>query len=80
MKERLTMSNKDIDRLKVLHSVIKKQLTWNQAAVQLTLSNRQIGRLLVSVKEQGNKGIIHGLRGKQSNHRLRPGIMDTAIN
>lgn len=80
MKERLTMSNKDIDRLKVLHSVMKKQLTWEQAAVQLTLSERQIGRLLVSVKTQGNKGIIHGLCGKQSNHKLQPGIMDTAIN
>jgi hypothetical protein len=80
MKERLTMSNREIDRLKVIHSIAKKQLTWNQAAVQLDLSKRHIGRLILRVNTEGNKGIIHRLRGKPSNHQLMPGIIDTSIN
>ncbi|MGA2090229.1 MAG: ISNCY family transposase [Endomicrobiales bacterium] len=73
------MSNRDIDRLKVLHFVIKKRLTWKQAAVQLGVTKRHIGRLLSSVKNEGNKGIIHRLCGKPSNHQLMPGVMDTSI-
>ncbi len=74
------MSNRDIDRLKVLHSVTKKRLTWEQAAVQLDISKRHIGRLLVRINTEGNKGIMHRLLGRQSNHQLTPGIVDTAIN
>lgn len=79
MKERLTMSNREIDRLKVIHSIAKKQLTWNQAAVQLDLSKRHIGRLILRVNTEGNKGIIHRLRGKPSNHQLTPGIIDSSL-
>lgn len=74
------MSNKEIDRLKVLHSVMNKKLTWKQAALQLSLSERHIGRLLVRVASEGNKGIIHKLRGKPSNHQLVPGTLDVALN
>jgi len=80
MEDQLTMSNKDIDRLKVLHSVMNNKLTWNQAADQLSLSKRHIGRLLVRVKSEGNKGIIHKLRGKPSNNQLDQKLIDTAVN
>ncbi len=80
MKEQLTMSNKDIDRLKVLHSVMNHKLTWEQAANQLALSERHIGRMIACVKVEGNKGIIHKLCGKPSNNRIDQQIIDTAIN
>ena len=80
MKELLTMSNKEIDRLKVIHSVINKRLTWKQAAGQLDLTDRHIGRLVVRVRDEGNKGIIHRLRGKPSNHQLMPGIIASSLN
>ena len=80
MEEQLTMSNKGIDRLKVLHSVMNNKLTWNQAANQLSLSERHIGRLLIRVKREGNKGIIHKLCGKPSNHQLVSGTIDKALN
>jgi len=47
MEDRLTMSNRDIDRLKVIHNVLEHRLTWPQAAQQLNLSVRQIGNLCV---------------------------------
>lgn len=80
MEAPVTMSNKELDRLKIIHSVIKKHLTWNEAAAQLYLSNRQIGRLCVRVRKEGNKGIIHRLRGKPSNHLLNPVTVDIATN
>jgi hypothetical protein len=78
MEAPVTMSNKELDRLKVIHSVIKKHLTWDEAAAQLDLSNRQVGRLCVRVRKEGNKGIIHRLRGKPSNHLLDPVTVNIA--
>ena len=36
MKEQLTVSHRDIDKLKVISNVINGHLTWDQAAEQLT--------------------------------------------
>ena len=80
MEEILTMSNKEIDKLKVIQNVIHKQLTWVQAGHQLGLSDRQIGRLCARVRHKGNRGIIHGLRGRPSNHRLQPGLLAGALD
>lgn len=79
MGDKLIMSNREIDRLKVIHNVIQHRLTWPEAADQLSLSERQIGRLVVRVRGQGNKGIMHGLRGKSSNHRLDPSVLEEAL-
>jgi hypothetical protein len=78
MEAPVTMSNKELDRLKVIHSVIENRLTWDEAAAQLGLCNRQIGRICVRVREEGNKGIIHRLRGKPSNHLLDPVTVNLA--
>lgn len=79
MEEYLTMSNREIDKLKVIEKVFDKQLTWNEAGDQLSLSWRQVGRLCVKVREDGNRGIIHGLRGQASNHCLKAGLMKKAL-
>ena len=41
MMELLTMSMKDLDRLRVIHTVLAGKLTWQEAAEQLTLSERR---------------------------------------
>lgn len=73
------MSNHEIDKLKVIQNVINKKLTWPEAADQLSLSVRQMGRLVLRVREEGNKGIRHRLRGKLSNYRLKSGLLQKAI-
>jgi hypothetical protein len=68
--ERITLSRRDRDRLKVLHEVKQKHLTQVEAAKQLKISDRQVRRLLIAVRERGDGGVIHGLRGRRSNRRL----------
>ena len=70
MEERLTMTTRELYRLKVIHQVLQHKLTWSQAAAQLSRSVRQIGRLCARVRTEGHQGIIHRLRGRGSNHRL----------
>jgi len=79
MEERLTMTTRELDRLKVIHQVLQRKLSWPHAAVQLALSVRQIGRLCARVRTNGNRGLIHRLRGRPSNHHLRRGVLARAL-
>lgn len=79
MEERLTMTTRDLDRLKVIHQVLQRKLTWPQAGAQLSRSVRQIGRLCARVRSDGHKGIVHRLRGKPSNHQLAAGQLAKAL-
>ena len=63
----LTMTLKEQERLKVLSELDKKLLTFTEAAILLSLSERQVYRLMSRYHEHGNAGVVHGLRGKTSN-------------
>lgn len=78
--EQLTMSNREIDRLKVIQNTIDGKLTWPQAADILALSERQVGRLCARVREEGNSGVIHGLKGLPSNNKLPEALIEEAIS
>ena len=79
MEERLTMTTRELDRLGVIRHVLEHRMTWLQAAEQLGLCRRQIGYLCTRVRTQGHRGIIHRLRGRPSNHRLAPGLVEQAV-
>lgn len=79
MEERLTMTTRELDRLKVIHQVLQRKLTWPHAATQLARSVRQVGRLCARVRTEGHRGILHRLRGRPSNHRLPPGQVAQAL-
>lgn len=78
--EQLTMSNREIDKLKVIQNTIDGRLTWPQAADILSLSERQVGRLCARVREEGNGGVIHGLKGLPSNNKLPEAVIEEAID
>lgn len=67
MEQRLTMNRKELKRVKILEQIEQKKLTVEQGAESLNLSIRQIYRLQKRYRETGDEGIIHRLRGSQSN-------------
>ena len=75
----LTMSVKEIDKLKVIHEVLQKRLKQHQAACQLGISSRQVRRLCNRVRREGNRGLVHRLRGLPSNHQLKTGLGEILI-
>ncbi len=79
MQELLTMSMKDLDRLRVIHTVLAGKLTWHEAAEHLTLSERQIGNVVARVRRDGARGVVHRLRGRPSNRRLPPPVLRRAV-
>lgn len=64
------MSIREFDRNQVIQNVLNKHVKQRHAAQQLELSSRQIRRLCRRARRDGKRGLIHGLRGKPSNHRL----------
>src|SRR5262245_6841931 len=67
--DRIPMSQRERDVLKVLHAVQDGLRTQAQAALLLQRSPRQVRRLLRKLEQGGDRAIIHGLRGRPSNHQ-----------
>ena len=68
--ERIALSQRERDRLKVLHEVKQKHLSQVEAARRLKLTDRQVRRLLIRMRESGDGALVHGLRGRASNRKL----------
>ena len=72
--ERITLSQRERDRLKVLHEVQQKHRTQVAAAARLKITDRQVRRMLLRIREHGDGALIHGLRGRPSNRKLAAGF------
>jgi len=73
------MTQRERDRLVVLKKAQRKLITQRQAAEELELSERQVRRLLVRLKEVGDRAVVHGLRQRASNRRLSEETREGAI-
>ena len=76
--ERITMSLREVDRLKVIQAVTEGFLTPTRAAQRLQLSTRQVHRLVQRYRDAGVSGLTSRKRGQPSNHQLRPGLEQRA--
>ena len=68
--ERIALSQRERDRLKVLHEVQQKQLTQAAAAERLKVTDRHVRRMLLRLRGRGDRSLVHGLRGRPSNRKL----------
>jgi transposase len=68
--ERIALSQRERDRLRVLHEVKQKHLLQVAAAARLKVSDRQVRRMLLRIRERGDAALIPGLRGRPSNRGL----------
>jgi transposase len=68
--ERMALSQRERDRLKVLHEIQQKHLTQVAGAARLKLSDRQVRRMLLRLRERGDGALVHGLRGRPSNRKV----------
>lgn len=63
----LTMSRKEVERIKILEKIGSREISTKEGAEILGISQRQIYRIKRRIKEEGTEGIIHKLRGRKSN-------------
>jgi transposase len=73
-----TMSSKELSRLDYIKEVIERRLTQAQVAEELSISVRQVQRLVKGYKDNNYNGLISKKRGKPSNNCI-PESTKTAV-
>ncbi len=76
----ITVSMRELDRVKTVQAVVDGQLKPGKAAARLGISDRQFHRLTVRYRLDGAAGLMSAKRGKPSNHRLSADIENRAVN
>ena len=69
-KDIIAMSVRELKRLQIIDKLHEKKITQKKASELLELCVRQVRRVLKRVIEEGNSGVIHKSRGKESNRKL----------
>jgi transposase len=77
--DRIPMSQKERDVLKIMHAVLRGERTQAEAARLLDKSTRQIRRLQRRLQAGGDAAIVHRLRGKPSNHQPDPQLRQAVL-
>ena len=73
------MTQKERDGLVALKKAKKKLITQKEAAAEIGVSERQVRRMLRSLKERGDKAVIHAARGRKSNRKITDQVREKAI-
>src|SRR4030042_584672 len=68
MKETVTLSSREIQRVHVLERVLRGTLTLIEAVPLLLVCYRQAKRLLTRYREQGAVGLAHRRRGQPAHN------------
>ena len=66
----LMLNQKELKRLHVVHKALQREITQKRAAELSGLSERQIRRIVNRIRSEGDRGIMHHGRGRQSNRKL----------
>ena len=79
-EDRIEMSQRERDRLRMLSLVLEGNRTQVEAGRLLRLSSRQVRRLQRRLAKEGDRGIVHRLRGRPSNHRHPASLRRKAVS
>jgi transposase len=74
MKELITLSRREVQRMQVLDQVLKGALTLKAAAPMMKVCYRQAKRLLARYRREGPRGLAHQRRGQPARNALSPKV------
>lgn len=78
-KDMIRMSKRESKRLHIIHQALDAKITQVEGAELIGISDRQIRRMIRRIREEGDEGICHRLRGKVSNHRISRKVKERAL-
>ena len=70
--DRIEMSQRERDRLRVMSLVLEGKRTQREAGRLLSLCERQVRRIRKKLDKEGDAAVVHKLRGRPSNRRIDP--------
>ena len=77
--ERIAMSQEERDKLEWLKRAKDKVISQREAAERIGISERWVRKLLRRMKKQGDRVVLHGLRGRASNRKIAAKVQAQAI-
>lgn len=77
--ERIAMSQEERDKLEWLKRAKDKVISQREAAERMGISERWVRKLLRRMKKQGDRVVLHGLRGRASNRKIAAQVQAQAI-
>ena len=66
----IRMSIEESSRLHIIRQALEKSITQKKAAQLLALCERQVRRIVLRIRQEGDGGICHRARGRVSNRRI----------
>jgi|SRR5271169_108904 len=75
----LMVSQRELKLLHVIHKVLEGTITQAKAAALVSLSERQIRRIVKRIRGEGGEGILHKSRGRESSRKLPTKLKDRVI-
>ena len=67
----LTLTQKEQARLQVLNGILEGQISVDEAAEVLGVSERHVWRILAEYRKEGAAALAHGNRGRRANNSRR---------
>ncbi|MCL4537443.1 MAG: ISNCY family transposase [Nitrospirae bacterium] len=78
-KDIIMIRQKELRRLHVIHRVLDGEITQVKASEMLSLSERQIRRIVKRIGQEGDIGIAHKSRGKESSRKLPEKLTERVV-
>jgi len=78
-KDIIMIRQKELRRLHVIHRVLDGEITQVKASEMLSLSERQIRRIVKRIGQEGDIGIVHKSRGKESSRKLPEKLTERVV-
>ena len=77
--ERIAMSQEERDKLEWLKRARDKGISQREAASKIGVSDRWVRKLLKRMKKQGDRVVVHALRGRASNRKITAKVQVRAL-
>jgi transposase len=69
-KDMIMISSEELRRLGIVKRVLSEEINQQEASEVIGISDRQVRRIVKRVREEGERGIVHRLRGGIGSHRI----------
>jgi len=69
-KKFINLSQREIERLRIIHKVMDRQMTQMKASELLGITDRQERNIIRKIRQKGDRAIAHRNRGRVSYRRM----------
>jgi len=79
-RDSIVLRQKELKRLHVIHKVLEEGMTQKEAAQLVSLSERQIRRIVQRIRREGDAGVCHRARGTPSYRKLPTKLKERIVH